>query len=232
MKKKEKQNKKGYLNYKKTLLRNFFFRRDSGKVKKNDLSGADIIHAGLTYIQMKIPVEKITPEFEQTIKSNITHNILKAKIREATIEDLEILTNIHNKAWLTSHTPYSPITLKGIKEVFEIPTIKIFIARVYGQDGGFIITDLEGKNNEIGIIAGLGILPRFQRKYLGTILGIHSWEYFKKQNVKELRCEVYVDNIASYLLIKSLGFEDYDRITYKTEDFNPNNKENQLRGIF
>jgi len=228
MKKKEHRNKKGYLNYKKTLLRNFFFRRDSGQVEKNNTSSAEVLDVGLTYIQMKIPVEKITPEFEQSIKAKIPHNILKAKIREAASEDLEAIKNIHNKAWLTSHSPYSPITLEGIKEIFEIPTVKVFIARLYGQDGGFIITDLEGKNNEIGIIAGLGILPRFQRKYLGTILGIHCWEYFEKQNVKELRCEVYIDNIASDLLLKGLGFEEYDRITYKTEDFGPNNKENQL----
>lgn len=221
MAKKEIKDKKGYLNYKKTLLRNFFFRQDSIKEEEKETS---VIEEGLTYIQMKLPVEKITEEFEQSLKKKISHNILRANIREATIEDLEAIRYIHNRAWLTSNTPFSPITLEGIKQVFEIPSTKIFIARVYGQDGGFIITDLEGEDNKIGVIAGLGILPRFQRRYLGTILGMHGWEYFKKKKIKELRCEVYIDNLASYKLIKGLGFEEYDRITYGIEDFEVENK--------
>lgn len=222
MRKKEKKDKKGYFNYKKTLLRNFFFRRDI--IEGKETTETRVIEEGLTYIQMKLPVEKITKEFEQSLKEKISRNILRAKIREATIEDLESVRYIHNRAWLTSNTPFSPITLEGIKDVFEIPSTKIFIARVYGQDGGFIITDLEGEDNKIGAIAGLGILPRFQRRYLGTILGMHGWEYFKKKKIKELRCEVYIDNMASYKLIKGLGFEEFDRITYGTEDFEVDNK--------
>ena len=225
MAKNEKKDKKKYLNYKKTLLRNFFFRRESIEDEGKSTTEARAVVEGLSYIQMKLPTEKITKEFEQSLKEKISHNILRAKIREATIEDLETVRYIHNRAWLTSNTPFSPITLEGIRDVFKISSTKIFIARVYGQDAGFLITDLEGENDEIGVIAGLGILPRFQRRYLGTILGMHSWEYFKKQKIKELKCEVYVDNMASYKLIKGLGFEEYDRITYGTEDFEiPNEK--------
>jgi len=227
MAKKEIKDKKGYLNYKKTLLRNFFFRRDSIKEEEKEKTETSVIEEGLTYIQMKLPVEIITEEFEQSLKKKISHNILRANIREATTEDLEAIRYIHNRAWLTSNTPFSPITLEGIKQVFEIPSTKIFIARVYGQDGGFIITDLEGEDNKVGVIAGLGILPRFQRRYLGTILGMHSWEYLKKKNIKELRCEVYVDNVASYKLIKGLGFEEYDRITYGPKDFEVDNKKKE-----
>ena len=225
MAKNEKKDKKKYLNYKKTLLRNFFFRRESIEDEGKSTTEARAVVEGLSYIQMKLPTEKITKEFEQSLKEKISHNILRAKIREATIEDLETVRYIHNRACLTSNTPFSPITLEGIRDVFKISSTKIFIARVYGQDAGFLITDLEGENDEIGVIAGLGILPRFQRRYLGTILGMHSWEYFKKQKIKELKCEVYVDNMASYKLIKGLGFEEYDRITYGTEDFEiPNEK--------
>ena len=69
------------------------------------------------------------------------------------------------------------------------------------------------------IIAGLGIIPRFQRKGLGTVLGMAAWNYFKEADVKELKCEVYIDNITSYTFISSLGFEEYDTTVYKSEDF-------------
>ncbi|MHA1274891.1 MAG: GNAT family N-acetyltransferase, partial [Promethearchaeota archaeon] len=78
--------------------------------------------------------------------------------------------------------------------------------------------------NEYGIIAGLGVLPRFQRKGLGKILGMAAWDLFKKKGVKELRCEVYIENKSSYNFIKSLGFEEYEKKVYKMEDFHLNDE--------
>lgn len=208
------------ISYKKQLISNFLQKYQKDLKDKGE-TPPELIDIGLTYIQMRISVEKITPHFEEFLKEKISHSILNAKIREAVVEDLEKIVRIHNRAWMTGDTPYTPISLEGIRKVFEIPSIKIFIAKVYGEDGGFIITDLIGESKDIGEIVGLGILPRFQRKYLGTILGIHSWEYFKKNNVKELRCEVYENNAASYKLIKGLGFEEFGRTTYGIQDFDP-----------
>ena len=47
-----------------------------------------------------------------------------------------------------------------------------------------------------------------------------AWNFFKeKKGVKELRCEVFTENLTSYNFIKSLGFEEFDKKTYKSEDF-------------
>jgi L-amino acid N-acyltransferase YncA len=46
-----------------------------------------------------------------------------------------------------------------------------------------------------------------------------AWDYFKKKGVKELRCEVFKDNAVSYNFIKSIGFVEFARKTYKNEDF-------------
>jgi len=104
---------------------------------------------------------------------------------------------------MTSNTPYSSITLNSLKTLYEYPETIILIARVYGSDAA----------------AGLGVIPRFQRKGLGTVIGMAAWNYFKKKGVKELRCEVYKDNIVSYNFIKSIGFEEFGRKVYKSEDF-------------
>ena len=168
---------------------------------------------------MKLPIENITQEFEEKFKEKVAHNILRAKIREANEEDLESLRYLYNRAWLTSHTPFSSISIDSLKDLYECPEITILIARFYGCDAGFIILDFEGSNNEYGIIAGMGVLPRFQRKGIGTALGLAAWNYFKEKNVKELRCEVYVGNQISYNLIKSMGFEEYGIRVYQEEDF-------------
>lgn len=179
----------------------------------------ELATTGMEYIQMKLPVAKITPEFEEMLTEKVEHNMLRAKIREAKIEDLESVRALYNRSWMTSNTPYSSITLNSLKTIYEYPETIILIARVYGSDAAFVILDYEGPKNEFGIIVGLGVMPRFQRKGLGTVIGMAAWNYFKKKGVKELRCEVYKDNIVSYNFIKSIGFEEFDRKVYKSEDF-------------
>jgi ribosomal protein S18 acetylase RimI-like enzyme len=174
---------------------------------------------GMVYVQMRLPVDKITDQFEQKVKDKVEANIYQAKIRAATEKDLEIIKEIYNKSWLTSNTPFRPIEKSTLKTIFNDPSTTFLIARVYGIDGAFLIIDFEGENNEYGVIAGLGVLPRFQRKGLGTILGLAAWSYLKDKGIKELRCEVYKDNIVSYNFIKGLQFEVFGEKIYRKEDF-------------
>ena len=207
-------------NLKKIALRSYFlhFEKDSGKDKITDLQ-KQILNDGMVYLQMRLPIEKITKEFENTLRKKIEKKIYHANIREAELKDLSIVTDIYNKSWLTSSTPFRPIQKGTFKQIFNDQNTVFLIAEVYGSDGGFIILDFEGENMEYGIIAGLGVLPRFQGKGLGTILGMAAWNYFKEKGLKELRCEVYNDNQKSFNFIKGLNFEEFGRIVYRKEDF-------------
>ena len=207
------------VSFKKKRVRSFFLASDKKKeISKEELED-EIFTTGMIYIQMRLPVDKITPKVEAEIKEKVDKNILKAKIRQATENDLESVVFLYNRSWMTSSTPFSPLSLDSLKKLYSYPEIVILVAKVYGADSGFAILDLEGPNNEYGVIAGLGVLPRFQRKGLGTVIGMAAWNYFKKKGIKELRCEVYKENIVSYHFIKSLGFEDFDSKIYKSEDF-------------
>ncbi|MFX0142219.1 MAG: GNAT family N-acetyltransferase, partial [Candidatus Hodarchaeota archaeon] len=167
----------------------------------------------------RLPVDKISKEFEESLKKKIEHNIYHADIREATEKDLQSVVNIYNKAWLTASTPFRPIERDTLKKIFIDPDTVFLIAKVYGIDGAFAILDFEGDNKEYGVIAGLGVLPRFQRKGLGTVLGLAVWNYFKKKGVKELRCEVYKENQRSFDFINGLNFEVFGQKSYRKEDF-------------
>lgn len=208
------------LNLKKKALRSYFlhFEKDSGKDKITDLQ-KKILNNGMVYLQMRLPIEKITKEFENTLRRKIEKKIYHASIREAELKDLSIITDIYNKSWLTSSTPFRPIEKETLKQIFNHQNTVFLIANVYSSDGGFIILDFEGENNEYGVIAGLGVLPRFQGKGLGTILGMAAWNYFKEKGLKELRCEVYEDNQKSFNFIEGLNFEEFGRIVYRKEDF-------------
>jgi len=206
------------ISLKKRKVRSFMLAFEKKDKTEEEIEN-ELATTGMEYIQMKLPVAKITPEFEEMLTEKMEHNILRAKIREAKVEDLESVRALYNRSWMTSNTPYSSITLNSLTTIYEYPETIILIARVYGTDAAFVILDCEGPKNEYGIIAGLGVIPRFQRKGLGTVIGMAAWNYFKKKGVKELRCEVYKDNIVSYNFIKSIGFEEFGRKVYKSEDF-------------
>ena len=204
--------------FKQRTIRSLFLSYDKTQKTTEDVEN-EILTTGMKYVQLKLPVEKITVEFEAEITNKVEKSFLNAKIRDATKRDLESVVYMYNRSWMTSCTPFSPISIDTLKKILEYPETKILIARVYGIDGGFVILDLEGPNNEYGVIAGLGVLPRFQRKGLGTVLGMAAWNHFKNLGVKELRCEVYHENKVSHTFIVSLGFEEFGEKVYKSEDF-------------
>lgn len=217
------EKKKGFrkkIFLKKKFLRSLFLHIEKDK-EKGSISDIEreILDQGMVYVQMRLPVDKITKEFEDYLKKKIEHNIYHADIREATGKDLQSVVNIYNKAWLTANTPFRPIERDTLKKIFLDPDTVFLIAKVYGIDGAFAILDFEGDNKEYGVIAGLGVLPRFQRKGLGTILGLAAWNYFKKKGVKELRCEVYKENQRSFNFINGLNFEVFGQKSYRKEDF-------------
>ena len=208
------------LDLKKRALRSYFlhFEKDSGNGEITDQQ-KKILDNGMVYLQMRLPIEKLTREFENTLSEKIERNIYRANIRKAERKDLSIITDIYNKSWLTSSTPFRSINKETIKKIFNDQKTVFLIASVYNEDSGFVILDFEGEHNEYGVIAGLGVLPRFQGKGLGTILGLASWNYFKEKGLKELRCEVYKDNQKSFNFIKGLKFEEFGRIVYRKDDF-------------
>lgn len=207
------------LNLKKKRIRELFSTFKTRKLGELDEIEKEFYIKGMLYIKMRLPVKEITKEFEESLKQKIEHNIIKARIRVATEADLESIMNLYNRSWLTSNTPFSPITKDSLKTILDHDDTMFLIAEVYGIDGGFIILDFDGENKEIGVIEALGILPRFQRKGLGTIIGMAAWNYFKERKVEELLSEVYEDNEVSYSFLKALGFKEYGKIVYTKSDF-------------
>ncbi len=164
------------------------------------------------YIQMKLDLEYLPPEFLEEIEEFRLSGIT---IRKATGDDLAIFVKLYNRAFMRGADPWSPATEAQFADILNHKTSVVLIAESDGEDVGFIITDLEGKDHEVGVICGLGTDPRWQRHGIGRFLGIASWDYFRKLAVKELRCEVFEDNQPSYNLIKGLHFQEYGKKVYQ-----------------
>ena len=90
----------------------------------------------------------------------------------------------------------------------EDPESVFLIAESDSKIAGLIILEFEGANSEYVTITDWAVSPKFRRKGIGTRLSIAAWDYFKPRGIKEIRCEVYVNNPVAYNFIKSMGFEE------------------------
>lgn len=171
----------------------------------------ELLPQDYVYIQMKLGLDHLPPKFLEEIE---TFRLSGITIRKASGDDLAIFVKLYNRAFMRGADPWSPATEAQFADIINHKTTVVLIAESDGEDVGFIITDLEGVDQEIGVIVGLGTDPRWQRHGIGRFLGITSWDYFRKLKVKELRCEVYENNLPSYNLIKGLNFQEYGKKVY------------------
>ncbi len=164
----------------------FVKHQPDSKVKKSeedlpdviDLSQFGEIQPGYAYIQMRASAELINERFEKDLQKRIAKQVT---IRIATLDDIPKLVDMYNRAFLTANDPYAPMNEENMNLIYNFHHTKILIGSIYGIDAGFVIIDFEGKNKEIGIIAGLGTLPEWQKRGIGSTIGIASWEFFKKK---------------------------------------------------
>lgn len=161
------------------------------------------------FIQLKLDIDFITKEFEDITKERIRQKGIIPKIKYANYTDIPCILDLYNRSFMTANTPLEKITIENLEELYNIPEVSIYIAKVYGLPAGFMILDFEGNNNEYGFILALGIIPRFQSRGVGLALGLKAWNHFKEKNIKELRCEVYYRNEKSISFLKSLRFKEF-----------------------
>ena len=148
------------------------------------------------FIQMRLYVKSITPEFVNSLKEKIEHTILQADVREASEEDINSLIHLHDLAWHSTPMPYRPLKEDSIFNLLNDPTIVFLIAKVKGEDSGFTLIYFTGEEKWIGVIAGMEIIPDLHRKGLGTILGMAAW--YISRRVELQNCVVkYIKKIKS-----------------------------------
>lgn len=162
------------------------------------------------YVTLKLPVSKAQTLTETKLENYVdSHKIEQLQIRKAGKEDIPIINDIYNKSWKESHLPMKKVTEELFLEIFEDGDTKFLMAIYESHPVGFILMESSKTDKEIGLISGLAILPEYQNRGLGKYLALATWNYFKEQDIKELRCEVYKDNERAINFIKSLGFEEY-----------------------
>ena len=146
---------------------------------------------------------------EDVIKeiSSIVENdefLKKVLIRPLEEKDEANFVRAYNRSFITAPDPYRSLNLEDFK-LFDPKST--FVAILYGQIVGFIFLTIEEliKNSEVvgkqGVIAGLGVDPRYRRRKIAFLLAAQAATFFSKNCVDELVCEVYYLNKVSYSFI-------------------------------
>jgi len=160
------------------------------------------------YLVMKLPWDKV-PDLLDKKKAELADHVYKKGLKFKQydkVTDAHLFASLVNKIILTSPDPYRSLEMEDAFKFSE----GTFIVYLHGQPIGFLVCTIEEENGEkLGVIAGLGLLPRYRRRKIGMLICMKAAEYFEGKNVDALICDVYENNKPSYSLITSLGFEYY-----------------------
>ncbi|MFX0084606.1 MAG: GNAT family N-acetyltransferase [Candidatus Hodarchaeota archaeon] len=114
----------------------------------------------------------------------------------------------YNRAFITAPDPYRSLSISDIEHFDPKST---FVAILYGKIVGFIFLTIEPLIKQgitlgnQGVIAGLGVDPRYRRKRIAFLLAAKAAQFFEDHDVLELVCEVYHENKVSYNFIRNFG---------------------------
>ena len=193
-------------------------------VKKGTDKNGD--QTGYRYIIMELPIERVPIIYdikEKEIKTQ--EHVLKVKpYNPENDSEAETFAMVFNTILLTSPDPYRPMTLEDAK-IFSADGT--FLAYLFGQPAGFAALTVENTAvGKIGVIAGIGVMPKFRGKKVALALATTIVEWFNTKKVSKLQCEVYEYNDISYNFISSLGFHEVGEMYLNQDDV-----ENPLRQV-
>jgi ribosomal protein S18 acetylase RimI-like enzyme len=184
-------------------LRRAFYREDEGKQAKKEKENKH------KYIVLKMSWDQA----DEVIKklNDVVENdefLKKVLIRPIEAKDEANFIKAYNRSFITAPDPYRSLALNDFK-LFDPKST--FVAILYGQIVGFVYLTIEDliKNSVVvgkqGVIAGLGVDPRYRRRKIAFLLAAQAAVFFSKHSVDELICEVHHLNKVSYSFIQNFG---------------------------
>ncbi len=189
-------------------LRRLFFRRTKDDEKKTEEDHPKGKHK---FYVMKMSWDQALDVKKQVLSEiHRDESLKRVEIRKLhPDEDAEEFIRAYNRAFITAPDPYRSLSLEDVKHFNPEST---FVAVLYGRIVGFIFLVIEPvvkhgiELGSQGVIAGIGVDPRFRRKRIAFLLAAKAAQFFTENDVIELICEVYHENKVSYNFIRNFGF--------------------------
>ncbi|UCE14664.1 MAG: GNAT family N-acetyltransferase [Candidatus Heimdallarchaeota archaeon] len=192
-------------------LRRLFFRKKEEKIE-------DDIQKGHKYIVMKMSWDQAL-DIKKRVTEELAQDVSLKKVLIRNFDpsiDAQNFIHCYNRAFLTAPDPYRSLSIEDVRHFKSDST---FVAILYSRIVGFIFLVIEPlmkhgvQLGNQGVIAGIGVDPRYRRKRIAFLLATRAADFFAENNVVELVCEVYHENKVSYNFIRNFGFSQTG-ITY------------------
>ncbi|MCE7735592.1 MAG: GNAT family N-acetyltransferase, partial [Candidatus Heimdallarchaeota archaeon] len=146
------------------------------------------------FYRMEIPYKKVLNEVTKfDVKINASESAKQVKIRKLNHPDDDLnFMFLYNAIFIAAPDPSRIVTLEDVQ---TFPPDRTFIATLWHSFAGFVYLTKEkdplGTGEEVGAIAGIGVLPKYRGRKIGLQLLRHSVNYFKDKGIEKLICEVY-----------------------------------------
>ena len=185
-------------------MRRILFHKDS---RENEEPKEDKQHK---FYVLKMTWDQALSKVDEVHKIiNSSEELRNVSIRNLDPEkDADKFIRVYNRSFISAPDPYRSLSHDDLKHFDPEST---FVAVLYGQIVGFIFLTIEPliKNSievgKQGVIAGLGVEPRYRRRKIAFLLVSRAAEYFSENFVDELVCEVFHKNTVSYSFIQNFG---------------------------
>ncbi|PIQ27715.1 MAG: hypothetical protein COW63_15325 [Bacteroidetes bacterium CG18_big_fil_WC_8_21_14_2_50_41_14] len=138
-------------------------------------------------------------------------------IREATIADYVLLTDLWKKAGL----PYKPNgrdSLESIAREMQAGTGVFFIGLLEEMPVATVLVTHDGRK---GWINRLAVLPEFQKQGIGKQLVSASEKWLIQHNIGIFACMIEDYNTNSFIAFQKMGYIPFDGIHYLTKRLDP-----------
>ena len=138
-------------------------------------------------------------------------------VREATIGDYALLTDLWKKAGL----PYKPNgrdSLESIAREMQVGTGVFFIGLLEEMPVATVLVTHDGRK---GWINRLAVLPEFQKQGIGRQLVSVSEAWLTRQGIGIFACMIEDYNTNSFMAFQKMGYLPFDGIHYLTKRLNP-----------
>jgi len=137
-------------------------------------------------------------------------------IRNYHASDAKGLVRVFNSVFLGSNDPIPRISEQDLD---DLPSDRILLAESEGEIVGFLMCGIKTLEGEVvGVIGYVGVISKWRRKGVATLLAVEAGRYFLKNRLKKVICEVYYLNKNSYKFIESFGFSQTATIYVPVED--------------
>lgn len=141
---------------------------------------------------------------ENTLRFSIVTGVdMPLTIRQASLEDLDVLADIEHRAFLPNL--YTSLTKRHYRHLLTKGNADILIALLEGKPCGMAVL-LYRKGSSLARFYSLSVDPDYQGKGVGTVLFSAAEKTAQQKNLKGMILEIRSDNIQLWERYKKLGY--------------------------